>query len=212
MLPGVCVAGEIDAALHRVELKQDETHILVSAGALSSTGDLTLALAAVRRRLQTGEGAVVERDANDKIRIVLPSGPVPRGGAVRVLGAPPSRNVVNPSLVDALRRGHEMLESGNCAPTTPKDRVAFAMAPATQHERLIARLAFLAPDLQQKILDGHQPAAVNLGKFLEQRLPLAWADQATWISSPNLPDDRREQSPGQIENSLWPAGNSLSRA
>jgi hypothetical protein len=77
---------------------------------------------------------------------------------------------------------------------------------------LIARLAFLAPDLQQKILDGHQPAAVNLGKFLEERLPLAWADQATWISSPNLPDDRREQSPGQIENSLRPARKSLSRA
>jgi hypothetical protein len=84
-----------------------------------------------------------------------------------------------------------MLEKHNSGPITSRDRIAQAIAPDTQHERLIARLAFLAPDLQEQILDGRQPAGLNLGKFLDDRLPLAWVDQATWFSSPSFPGANR---------------------
>ena len=43
-------------------------------------------------------------------------------------------------------------------------------------------LAFLAPDLQQIILDGRQPAALKLRTILKTELPLAWEDQRRWLA------------------------------
>src|SRR5207237_5199048 len=44
----------------------------------------------------------------------------------------------------------------------------------------IVRLSYLAPDITQAILDGHQPRDLTAEKLLEHsRLPLAWHDQRT---------------------------------
>ena len=44
----------------------------------------------------------------------------------------------------------------------------------------VVRLSYLAPDITQAILDGHQPRDLTTEKLLEHsRLPLAWHDQRT---------------------------------
>jgi hypothetical protein len=44
----------------------------------------------------------------------------------------------------------------------------------------VVRLSYLAPDITQAILDGHQPRDLTAEKLLaHSRLPLAWHDQRT---------------------------------
>ena len=44
----------------------------------------------------------------------------------------------------------------------------------------LVRLSYLAPDITQAILDGHQPRDLTADKLLaHSRLPLAWHDQRT---------------------------------
>ena len=50
-------------------------------------------------------------------------------------------------------------------------------APPSPYERMILRLAFLAPDLQRDILAGLQPAGVNLEIFRTIEVPPAWSRQ-----------------------------------
>ena len=41
----------------------------------------------------------------------------------------------------------------------------------------LCRLAFLAPDIQKRILEGRQPAEMTLDRLLHGRIPTSWADQ-----------------------------------
>lgn len=66
---------------------------------------------------------------------------------------------------------------------TPCDEIAAAQAPETQHARQVSRLAFLAPDLQARVLRGDEPKALTLCSILKSDLPLAWADQRTLFAS-----------------------------
>jgi len=50
-------------------------------------------------------------------------------------------------------------------------------APDNAYERRLCRLAFLAPDLQQMIIEGRQPPALNLERLIHESIPLAWAEQ-----------------------------------
>jgi site-specific DNA recombinase len=44
----------------------------------------------------------------------------------------------------------------------------------------VVRLSYLAPDITQAVLDGHQPRDLTAEKLIEHsRLPLAWHDQRT---------------------------------
>jgi hypothetical protein len=49
----------------------------------------------------------------------------------------------------------------------------------------LVRLSYLAPDITQAILDGHQPRDLTPEKLLKHsRLPLAWHDQRSALGSP----------------------------
>jgi site-specific DNA recombinase len=49
----------------------------------------------------------------------------------------------------------------------------------------VVRLSYLAPDITQAILDGHQPRDMMAKKLLgHSRLPLAWHDQRTVLGFP----------------------------
>lgn len=39
------------------------------------------------------------------------------------------------------------------------------------------RLAFLAPDIVEAILDGHQPVDLDMKRLLTKNIPIAWEDQ-----------------------------------
>ncbi len=58
----------------------------------------------------------------------------------------------DPILINALRRAHAMVEQDT-------SRLPICQtSPPTQYARRLIRLAFLAPDLQKKIMDGTQPS------------------------------------------------------
>ena len=76
----------------------------------------------------------------------------------------------DPALIAALRRAHAMLERERGLPT-------MTASPVSPHERMILRLALLAPDIQQAILRGLQPPGLNLEKFKQMSVPLAWSRQ-----------------------------------
>ena len=50
----------------------------------------------------------------------------------------------------------------------------------------VLRLAFLAPDITEAILDGYQPAELGLDKVL-RRVPLTWADQRQLFRTRDIP-------------------------
>lgn len=83
---------------------------------------------------------------------------------------------------DVARRAHDDLIVLKASPQQLDD-VGEAEAPPTQHERLIARLAFLSPDLQRRLLEGDLPAGLTLRRFSDSSVPLAWADQDAWIAN-----------------------------
>ena len=175
-------APALSVLVSRVELRNAETHLVVNAQALMPGEHPDLVLGAIQRRVTTGEQAIWESAAADKVRIVLPHRLQLRGGAKWLHGAAASgRKQVNPGLVQALRRAHADLLELKASPLTPSEVQKNATAPVTQHGRLMAHLAFLAPALQQQILDGSQPRAASLAALTNGKAPLAWADQAAWI-------------------------------
>jgi hypothetical protein len=50
-------------------------------------------------------------------------------------------------------------------------------APENAYDRKLARLAFLAPDIQKRILEGRQPASMTLDMLLSQSIPTSWVMQ-----------------------------------
>jgi DNA invertase Pin-like site-specific DNA recombinase len=179
--PGI-QAPALSGLVSRVELRNAETHLVVDAASLLPGEHPDLVLGVIQRRMTSGEQAIWETAAADRVRIVLPHRLQLRGGAKGVHGAAASAGKqVNPGLVQALRRAHVNLAELNASPLTPSDGQKHATAPVTQHGRLMAHLAFLAPALQQKILEGSQPRAATLTSLTNGKAPLAWADQVAWI-------------------------------
>ncbi|MBP6546844.1 MAG: hypothetical protein KA220_09015, partial [Phenylobacterium sp.] len=54
---------------------------------------------------------------------------------------------------------------------------AIDQAPASAYERILVRLAFLAPDIQAAILEGRQPQGLTLHSLLKGDIPPGWEDQ-----------------------------------
>lgn len=49
--------------------------------------------------------------------------------------------------------------------------------PTNQYDRRLWRLVFLAPDIQQAIMEGRQPRWLTLDELLKMRIPTAWTEQ-----------------------------------
>ena len=81
----------------------------------------------------------------------------------------------------ALKRAHTDLMSLKASPLSQPHEHRDAVAPVTQYERQLVRLAFLAPELQRRILAGDQPRDLTLRAMLKSEMPLAWADQTAWL-------------------------------
>jgi DNA invertase Pin-like site-specific DNA recombinase len=93
------------------------------------------------------------------------------------LGGQPVAPRIDKLLVRALARAHAMrlkLESGE-ATTVPDLMAQFGLAES--YIRKILPIGFLAPDLMEQILDGRQPARLQLGRISDGKLPFDWAKQ-----------------------------------
>lgn len=170
--------------IRRVELRATETHLILDADEVFAGDHPELARQAFERRLQPGEQLLSEPGFASAVRVVLDQRLQLRGGRTWINGSQdPAPARASPGLLDGLKAAHAELASLKASPLTPKDQLIEATAPANLHQRQLSRLAFLAPDLQQMILCGAQPARLNLRTILKSKVPLAWADQRDWFDA-----------------------------
>ncbi|NTZ42356.1 recombinase family protein [Altererythrobacter sp. SALINAS58] len=109
-----------------------------------------------------------------EVRVTLPL----RGGQRLVCAGDRREPQVDPTLVAALRRAHQMISRERGLPLVE-------VAPASQYDRRILRLAFLAPDLQRDILAGRQPADLSLERLRSIAIPLGWNEQRQVLGWPS---------------------------
>ncbi len=169
-------AADLRSLIERVELHARATHVMTDAAFLTRDS-LRVLLDQLRQRLAPGEQATSARGG--AIRIVLRPSTQLRGGRTWMEGGaePRLRSPLNLALVEALRSSHLKLRQLRASPLTASSELSSARLPETHHRRQLARLPFLAPDLQAMILEGRQPAHINLRQLLKTELPLAWSDQ-----------------------------------
>ncbi len=95
----------------------------------------------------------------------------PDGSSVATVNRP------DPVLIRGLRQAHRLAktlgwEGAAGFVATQRERPL-----KNSYERKLVRLAFLAPDLQQRILEGRQPASLSLARLMEVRMPTSWIEQ-----------------------------------
>jgi site-specific DNA recombinase len=139
---------------------------LTSAGLLIDLpGKCALDLAS---NLANGERVV--HAANSRVRVFMPLAMPMRGGKVTAFAGHKPTSVPDPTLIAALRRAHQLTSRERGIPLV-------TTAPASPYERMIQRLAFLAPAIQRDIMTGRQPANCTLELFKKIELPLDWSEQ-----------------------------------
>ncbi len=155
--------SEILIELHRTALRYallDETSSIDTASApgpqagTPSSGDALTLRVPARLKLCSGE-----------MRLVIPP------GQARDLWPRP-----NATLIKALARAHawkKRLFSGQ-APSI--QTIAKAEGVTPRYVGRILRLAFLAPDIVEAILDGSQPAELELERLMKG-IPIGWNEQ-----------------------------------
>jgi DNA invertase Pin-like site-specific DNA recombinase len=154
-------SGDPLALPQRIEVHRSAIHLtLARSECLGIQGRLT-------------EHERLEDDATDSrcLRLVASIRIRNRRGRTQVQQAAHRTHSKDPVLIGALQRAHAMVELD--ARRLPLCRVS----PATQYGRRLLALAFLAPDLQQAILEGSQPADLTLEHLLAKPLPAGWDAQ-----------------------------------
>lgn len=136
------------------------------------------------------EARALPRDVRDRLvrcdvhadRVVL-AAPVRcqvRGGRTWVMTPASSTSIPkarrDPGLIRGLRQAHRIAAGlGWRAADGSFNEVG--KAPTSSYERRLWPLVFLAPDIQEAILQGQQPPSLTLDVLLRLRIPTAWLDQ-----------------------------------
>jgi len=128
--------------------------------------------------------AIVDR--GDHIVVQIPLTLKRRGGRKEIITELPpslprrsSRPVANPLMV-AVARAHrwkELLESGRFGSGS---EIAAAQGVDPSYVARLLRLALLAPDIVEAILDGNEPDGASLARL--HRLPADWEEQRRVLS------------------------------
>jgi len=154
----------VRARVDRVTLGKDELTIRLHRGEISPA---QLAEACLRL---TGHQRLVEAGGkHPRLDLIIPGRPVFRGGRTWI-ASPDGSSLArtansDPSLIAGLRKAHGLIADGA------------EQGLGQSYHRYMARLAFLAPDIQQAIVQGRQPAGFTLERLLKETMPLAWSEQ-----------------------------------
>jgi site-specific DNA recombinase len=83
----------------------------------------------------------------------------------------------DPALIRGLQQAHRTMAAiGWRADGSVADGRGMAV-PTNPYQRKLCRLAFLAPDIQERILDGRQPRDLTLDFLIKAPIPTAWPAQ-----------------------------------
>ena len=167
-------AAELSPMLLRIELRPEETHLVLDTAPLFAGEHPELAFDALRGRLKPGERVVTEPGDRPALRVVLARRMQLRGGRTwATLNTPsPDPQATDPTLPEALRRAHELAAVA----------LVGDAAPLGEHRRRLVRLAYLAPDLERAILERRHTPKLTLAALMSTDLPLSWAAQRRWVS------------------------------
>ena len=178
-------ADELTTMLLRIELRPEDTHLVLDAALLFAGEHPELALDALRSRLRPGERVVEEPGDRAALRLVLTRRMQLRGGRTwATLNAPaPDTAATDPTLPEALRRAHELAAAAQIGDA----------APLGEHKRRLVRLAYLAPDLQRAILDRRHTPMLTLAALMAVEIPLGWASQRRWVDNLQLSQEHTEK-------------------
>ena len=84
---------------------------------------------------------------------------------------------IDRTMIRGLARAHQFLNDVKAVPARPIAELAAIRKTREPYFRRLAQLAFLAPDIQQAILDGRQPASLCLERLMKKPIPLEWSAQ-----------------------------------
>ena len=167
-------APELTPMLLRVELRPDETHLVLDPLTLFRGDHPELALDTLKGRLTPRERVVTEGGNRPALRVVLTRRMQLRGGRTwATLNTPrnPCESPLDPTLPEALRRAHE----------TAASALAEDAAPLGEHRRRLVRLAYLAPDIQRSVLERRHSPRLTLAALMATDIPLSWPAQRRWV-------------------------------
>ena len=166
-MPAVADWAEARAQLRQVMVGEDSLTITAIV-----RGRLTL------KNLE-GDHATVLDDGTLRIRSAMRlekwagRSEIVRTGGRRLVG----ETRVDRSLTRGLARAHAFVRQAKASPELTVGGIARKGGATESYVRRLSRLAFLAPDIQQAIVDGRQPLGVNLERLMRIDLPLSWARQ-----------------------------------
>lgn len=129
----------------------------------------------------------LEKRTKDVFGLVIDARVKRCGGQVRLLvpldsaTEAPARLI--PSLIKAVTRAHPWPEKIIRGELTGLRSIARLTSIDEHYAGRILNCSFLAPDIVEAILDGHQPADLTVQKLLRS-LPLAWAEQRQRLGFP----------------------------
>lgn len=156
------------AGLLKVTIDDNQLTILASA-----VGRLTL------RNLDPDDQASILEDGT--LRITTPMRITSWAGRIEILRSANERAYgetrIDRSLVRGLARAHALVLSVKASPDRTIEDLAKSEGLTPSYVRRLSRLTFLAPDIQQAIVDGRQPLAFNLERLMRIDLPLSWPRQ-----------------------------------
>jgi hypothetical protein len=118
-------------------------------------------------------------ERREPVTLCLPHRLIPKaGGTTLVAGGSltPLTRGTDPGLITAIRRAYAWKEELLSGKTPSVHAIARKHKFSRAYVRRIIRLAFLAPDITQAILDGNQPLTLTVDR-LRDPIPLEWADQ-----------------------------------
>jgi len=172
-------AAAVLQLLRRVEVRAQSVHLVMELAPAPRPGAFEAELERIAARLADDERVLVEDAERRGLRLVAPVRMQVRGGRTW-LATPDGRDAVSKTkfdrvLIRALKAAHRFAaEAGHRGEVG-----AEVQAPIRAYDRRLCQLAFLAPDIQQAILEGRQPASLNLERLIKQDIPVAWAAQRT---------------------------------
>lgn len=133
-------------------------------------------LARLQKRLVAGDRAIVDMTADNQLRLIVPIRMPLRGGRTWITspnGAPSvGRARPDPVLIKALRSAHKIAARAGLAGTTSAASIRNGQSLGSRYERRLCTLAFLSPDIQSAIIEGHQPPGLNLQRLFRGDIPL----------------------------------------
>jgi hypothetical protein len=181
-------AGEIEGLLEKELQRRFGVEDRDLSDLLSSVKRVDLDAQSVRIsfiRSKTSRAAIADAEIDhEDNRLAVVSLPIRcrlRGGRTWITAPAGSGAMIrprrDPALIKGLQQAHRVLAGLGWRVDGSLEDGHSLSAPTGAYDRKLCRLAFLAPDIQKRILDGRQPRDLTLDQLINRPIPASWPAQ-----------------------------------